>query len=81
MAGYEFTKYVKYSDEGTIIALRGLNVKNGKLDLSDVKYIDKSDLSKLSRSKLHKAKKLQKMVVKNDVIMAVTSENIDDVCK
>ena len=53
LAGYEFTKYVTYSDEGKIIALRGLNVRNGKLDLSDVKYIDKSDLSKLTRSKLH----------------------------
>lgn len=52
LAGYEFTKYVTYSDEGKIIALRGLNVKNGKLDLSDVKYIDKSDLTKLNRSKL-----------------------------
>ena len=53
LAGYEFTKYVTYTDEGKIIALRGLNVKNGKIDLSDVKYIDKSDLSKLTRSKLH----------------------------
>ena len=52
LAGYEFTKYVTYSDEGKIIALRGLNVKNGKLDLTDVKYIDKSDLTKLNRSKL-----------------------------
>lgn len=54
LAGYEFTKYVTYSDEGSIIALRGLNVKNGKLDLHDVKYVDKSDFSKLSRSKLHR---------------------------
>ena len=53
LAGFEFTNYVNYSDEGQIIALRGLNVKNGKLDLTDVKYIDNSDLSKLSRSKLH----------------------------
>jgi len=52
LAGYEFTKYVTYSDQGEIIALRGLNVKNGKLDLSDVKYIDESNLSKLTRSKL-----------------------------
>ena len=52
LAGYEFTKYVTYSDQGEIIALRGLNVKKGKLDLSDVKYIDESDLSKLTRSKL-----------------------------
>lgn len=33
--------------------MRGLNVKNGRLDTTDVKYIDKSDLSKLERSKLH----------------------------
>ena len=53
LAGFEFTKYVKYSDSGNIIALRGLNVKNGRLDLTDVKYIDASDFSKLTRSKLH----------------------------
>ena len=53
LAGFEFTKYVRYSDSGKVIALRGLNVKNGKLDLTDVKYIDNSDFSKLTRSKLH----------------------------
>lgn len=53
LAGFEFTKYVTYSEEGSIIALRGLNVKNGKLNLQDVKYIDNSDLSRLIRSKLH----------------------------
>lgn len=52
LAGFEFTNYVKYSNDGRIIALRGLNVKNGHLDLSDVKYIDSSDFSKLNRSKL-----------------------------
>ncbi len=53
LAGFEFTKYVEYSDNGKIIALRGLNIKNGKLDLVDVKYIDNSKLDKLTRSKLH----------------------------
>lgn len=52
LAGFEFTNYVKYNDTGKIIALRGLNVK-GSLDLSDVKYIDESDFSKLNRSKLY----------------------------
>lgn len=52
LAGFEFSKYVKYSDEGNIVAIRGLNVKNDSLDLSDVKYIDYSDFSKLKRSKL-----------------------------
>lgn len=54
LAGFEFTKYVTYSNNGTIIALRGLNVKKGLLDLSDVKYIDGSDFTKLTRSKLYK---------------------------
>lgn len=53
LAGFEFTKYVTYSDTGKVIALRGLNVKNGRLDLTNVKYIDNSDLAKLSRSKLY----------------------------
>lgn len=52
LAGFEFTKYIIYSEEGKIIALRGLNVKKGEIVLDEVKYIDKSDFSKLSRSKL-----------------------------
>lgn len=52
LAGFEFTKHVVYSDEGEIPAIRGLNVKNQKINLSDVKYIDRSDFSKLNRSKL-----------------------------
>ena len=58
MAGYEFTKYVKYEEKGKIIALRGLNVKKGKIILDNVKYIDNSDFSKLNRSKL----------IKNDIL-------------
>lgn len=53
LAGFEFTKYVTYSETGKIIALRGLNVKNGHLVLDDVKYVDKSQLEMLNRSKLH----------------------------
>ena len=53
LAGYEFTKHIVYKDSGNLIALRGLNVKNNKLDLSDVKYIDDSDLKMLGRSKLY----------------------------
>jgi len=53
LAGFEFTKHIEYSDTGSIIALRGLNIKSNGLDLSDVKYIDNSDFSKLSRSKLY----------------------------
>lgn len=53
LAGFEFTEHIVYSDEGSIIALRGLNVKNGQLVLDDVKYIDGSNFSKLGRSKLY----------------------------
>lgn len=52
LAGYEFTKYIVYKDHGEIIALRGLNIKNNCLDLTEVKYIDSSDFTKLQRSKL-----------------------------
>ena len=52
LAGFEFTEHVVYSDAGNIIALRGLNIKNGQLILDDVKYIDGSNFSKLNRSKL-----------------------------
>ena len=52
LAGFEFTEHVVYSDEGSIIALRGLNIKNGQLVLDDVKYIDGSNFAKLNRSKL-----------------------------
>ena len=53
LAGYEFTKHIKYESSGAIIALRGLNIKNNNLNLNDVKYIDNSELSKLNRSKLY----------------------------
>lgn len=53
LAGFEFTKYVNYSESGSIVAIRGLNVKNGRLILDDVKYLDGSNFSKLDRSKLY----------------------------
>lgn len=53
LAGYEFTKHITYEESGSIIALRGLNIKNNELDLTDVKYIDNSELNKLERSKLY----------------------------
>ena len=74
LAGFEFTEHIVYSDEGSIIALRGLNVKDGQLVLDDVKYIDGSNFSKLGRSKLYE----------NDVLftyvgtvgeLAIVSEN------
>jgi type I restriction enzyme S subunit len=54
LAGYEFTKYISYDDGGEIIALRALNLRDGRIDLSDVKRISRRISEKLPRSKLAK---------------------------
>ncbi|VDN29205.1 unnamed protein product [Cylicostephanus goldi] len=54
LAGFEFTKYIKYNDTGEIIALRALNLRNGQLDLSDIKRIDRNVSDNLVRSRLYK---------------------------
>ena len=54
LAGFEFTKYMKYIDNGEIIAIRALNLKAGRLVLDDVKRIAKDVSEKLERSQLHK---------------------------
>lgn len=54
LAGFEFTKYIKYNKTGEIIALRAINIRNNTLDLTDIKRIDKSVSESLTRSKLYK---------------------------
>lgn len=54
LAGFEFTKHIKYNETGEIIALRALNLRNGELDLTDVKRIDRTVSDSLLRSKLYK---------------------------
>lgn len=54
LAGFEFTQYIKYKTSGDIIMLRGLNCKNGKLVLDDIKWIDKATSNLLPRSQLSK---------------------------
>ena len=53
LAGFEFTKYIKYKESGDIIMLRGLNCKKGHLVLDDVKWIDQETSDLLPRSKLY----------------------------
>ena len=53
LAGFEFSKYIQYVEDGEIIALRALNLRNGVLDLNDVKRIYKSVSDNLTRSKLY----------------------------
>lgn len=69
LAGYEYTEHIDYKDEGEIIVIRGLNVKEGRLRLDKVKYIDKSTSEFLKRSKLNK----------DDVVMTYIGVNIGDV--
>lgn len=54
LAGYEFTKYIKYIPDGEIIAVRALNLKNGALVLDDIQRISKEVSETLPRSQLHK---------------------------
>lgn len=62
LAGFEFTKHIKYIENGEIIALRALNLRDGHLDLKDIKRIDKSVSEQLTRSKLYK----------NDIVLSYT---------
>tara|TARA_Y100000590_G_scaffold335537_1_gene381943 strand:+ start:1672 stop:2982 length:1311 start_codon:yes stop_codon:yes gene_type:complete len=62
LAGFEFTQYFDYCDDGEIIAIRGLNIKDGNLDLSEVKRISRNISEKLPRSKLYK----------NDILLTYT---------
>ena len=62
LAGYEFTKYVRYIPDGEIIAVRALNLKNGTLVLDDIQRISKEVSEALPRSQLHK----------NDIVLSYT---------
>ena len=68
LAGFEFTKYIKYNETGEIIALRALNLRKGELDLSDIKRIDRSVSEGLTRSKLYE----------NDIILTYTGNGYGD---
>jgi type I restriction enzyme S subunit len=53
LAGFEFTNMVRYVDNGEIIALRALNIKDERLDLNDVQRIRAEISDKLPRSKVY----------------------------
>ncbi|HOK80497.1 MAG TPA: restriction endonuclease subunit S, partial [bacterium] len=54
LAGFEYTKFFNYSLEGEIILIRALNIRDGKLDLSNTYTMPKDISVKLNRSKLDK---------------------------
>ncbi|WP_283592862.1 restriction endonuclease subunit S [Paraclostridium bifermentans] len=69
LAGFEYTQYINYQDEGEVIVVKGLNVKEKKLRLENVSYIDKETSDLLPRSQLKK----------NDLVMTYVGINIGDV--
>ncbi len=68
LAGFEFTKHIQYNDNGSIIALRAKNIRNGRLNLEDVQRIDKEVSEALPRSQLHK----------DDIIFTYTGNGYGD---
>lgn len=75
LAGFEFTEYFDYIDNGEIIALRGVNLKNGKLDLNEIVKIDKSISNKLRRSKLYKGDLLMSYAGSVGMVAVVDENN------
>lgn len=54
LAGYEYSKHFNgYKDGGEITVIRGKNIKDGRLDLTDIKMIPKVTSDYLIRSKLN----------------------------
>ena len=52
LAGFEFTNYFEYVDDG-VIAIRGLNLKNFDVSLADIQYIPEKISNMLPRSQVH----------------------------
>jgi type I restriction enzyme, S subunit len=54
LAGYEYSNVWKHEPDGKIIALRGHNIQNNHLELTNTDNISEELSNKLSRSKLYK---------------------------
>jgi type I restriction enzyme S subunit len=71
LAGFEFTKHFDYEAGGEIIALRALNIKHERLDLSDIQRISRATSNKLPRSK----------IFANDILITYIGAYIGDVLR
>lgn len=69
LAGFEYTNYIHYQESGDVIMIKALNVKNKRLKLDNISYIDAAVSDALPRSQLHKG----------DVVMTYIGVNIGDV--
>lgn len=52
LAGFEFTEFFNYEENGSVIVIRGINLKNIKLDLTHIRTITKKISDMLPRSKI-----------------------------
>jgi type I restriction enzyme S subunit len=75
LSGFEFTEHFNYTEDGEIIALRALNVRDGVLDLDNVKRIKLEVSNKLVRSKLFSGDILFTYVGANIGQFALIKEN------
>jgi len=53
LAGFEFTKHIKYQESGPVRVIRGLNLGRGKFKPGNFKYIDLDTSNSLPRSQLY----------------------------
>jgi type I restriction enzyme, S subunit len=75
LAGYEYTKHVKYIRDGEIIALRAVNIGDCDLILDNVQRISKAVSDALPRSKLHKGELLLSYVGTVGSVAVVPEDN------
>lgn len=69
LAGFEYTKYISLSESGDIPVIRAQNVRMGRLDTTNLLYIDKSTSELLDRCSL----------VKPSILMTFIGAGIGDV--
>lgn len=53
LAGFEYTKHIKYQESVDVRVVRGLNIGFGEFKADNFRYIDKSTSNYLTRSQLH----------------------------
>lgn len=69
LAGFEYTNYIHYQDNGDVVMVKAQNVKNGKLNRKDLSYISNEVSDSLPRSQLKPG----------DIVMTYVGANIGDV--
>ena len=69
LAGFEYTQYINYADQGDVVMVKAQNVKNGALNEKELSYITNEVSDSLPRSQL----------APGDIVMTYVGANIGDV--